>query len=61
MLHYITSVTATENSRQSPHILRKPAIGMSEFLHSAASTSGDRKCEGKHPTAHETTCNLAPS
>jgi len=61
MLHYITSITATENSRHSPRILRKTATGMSEFLHSAASPRGDTDCEGKHPTAHEMTCNLAQS
>jgi len=34
---------------------------MSEFLQSAASPSGDTDCDGKHPTAHEMTCNLAQS
>jgi len=34
---------------------------MSEFLHSAASPSGDTDYDRKHPTAHEMTCNLAQS
>ena len=34
---------------------------MLEFLHSAASPSGDTNCEGKHPTVYDMTCNLAQS